>query len=204
MDQHSFTRYRSKLLPLALALGMASAAPIESLAMDAGSFDNGERVVIALHWKIEHRSSNPVEILIKQAGTPEGRALLATLATLIGADPQTASVVATAIPLPSINYKATDNRGLIPSPAGMTVCNAGPIGHLEASRAAWSASLVRNGTQNGISYYTSVGTGAGATHRIEGSFFVEFVKPVENWEAKYKCHPPGVQWDIKNVSAWPP
>lgn len=160
-----------------------------ALATDVASFDNGDRILVPFHWKIEHRAGNPFENFARQLGTPEGRKIIGTIATLAGLDPATATVAAAAIPLPKLDAGATDNRGIIAAPAGMTICNAKPIGKLEASHASWSSSIVRNGNQDGLGYYTSVGTGQGTTHRIMGDFYVEFVKPVDGWEAKYGCLP---------------
>lgn len=170
---------------------------IEANADSVASFDDGNRIVASYHWKIEHAKKSVLEILVTQLGTAEGRTILADAAALLGLDPTVAKIVASNVPLPHIDYGATENKGVLASPSGMTICKAGPLGQLKFSRAAWSSTVVRNSSTDGLAYYTAVGTDPHETHSIEGSFYVEFVKKIDNWEAKFGCLPNGtVVWNI--------
>jgi len=154
---------------------------------NVASVDNSDRIVVPYHWKIEHRAKNPVDIFVHQLGTPEGRKIIASALSIVGVDPTVAAIVTANVPLPRLNAAATENRGIIDAPSGMVICKAGPLGDLETSHASWSARIIRNDKQNGLGYYTAVGTSPGTTHRIQGNFYVELVKPVDDWEQKYGC-----------------
>jgi hypothetical protein len=164
--------------------GAVTAANAEQV--DVATLDNGDRIIVTYHFKIEHRAKSAIDIFVHQIGTPEGRKILGAALSAIGVDPTIASIVSANVPLPAINAEATENRGILSYP-GMTICKAGPVGDLETSHASWSGRIVRSPTQDGLGYYTAVGTSPGTTHRIQGNFFVEFVKPVDGWEQKYGC-----------------
>ena len=184
-------------LALTLTLGGASSAIAEQYEGEALTYDGGNRIDIPFHWKIEHRARSPIDIFVHQGGTKEGKALLEALASAVGAG-EIVQTIILAVPLPTLNLGATDNYITVGAPDGMTICKAGPIGNLEASHAAWSARIVRNPHENGLAHYTSIGTGPGRTHRIEGSFFVEFVKPVDGWEQKFGCMPRDkIVWNVR-------
>jgi hypothetical protein len=185
-----FTCISSKLKAIVIGLGLGFATGLATANADqatVGSVDNGDRLLVPYHWKIEHRAKSPIDNLVHQLGTPEGRKILASMAGLVGIDPTVASIVTANIPLPHLDAAATGNRGIIYAPSGMVICKAAPIGSLETSHATWGASILRNDNENGLGYYTSVGTSPGTTHRIEGSFYVEYVKPVDGWEQKFNC-----------------
>jgi hypothetical protein len=194
-------RHSSKLKTRAwrfgVALALIGATSANALAADAVSIDNGDQLIVPYHWKIEHKGISPIDIFVHQLGTPEGRALLASIASILGFNPTLGTIVAANVPLPHLNPGATDNKGILASPNGMTICKAGPIGTLEASHASWSSVIVRNDKQNGLGFYTSVGTSPGTTHRIEGSFYVDYVKPVDDWETKFGCMADGkLVWNL--------
>jgi len=126
----------------------STSALAELVAGNGVSLDNGDRLVVPFHMKIEHRNKSAIEILLRQADTREGRKILAALASLAGFNPGVAAIVTANIPVLSLPSTPTDNRGVIAAPKGMTICKAGPKGNLEASHAAWSASIFRNDKQN--------------------------------------------------------
>jgi hypothetical protein len=191
------SKLKTRASGLVLVLALIGATSSNALAQDAASIDDGNRLIVPYHWKIEHRAKSPIDIFVHQLGTSEGRKLLATVATIVGFDPTLATIVSANVPLPHLDPGTTDNKGLLAAPDGMTICKAGPIGQLEASHASWSSSIVRNNKQNGLGFYTSVGTSPGQTHRIEGSFYVEYVKPVDGWEKKFDCIPDGkLVWNL--------
>ncbi|MDB5243566.1 MAG: hypothetical protein JWP57_4191 [Spirosoma sp.] len=192
---------KSKLLLVSSLLGlsclpMGASAQQQIVGANAQqqigvSSNNGDALTVPYHIKIEHRGHSPIDVLIHQLGTREGRTVLAFIAAAIGVDPQTATEVATVVPLPSINEAETDNYPFYHAPVGMTICKAGPIGTIETSHSSWSARIVRDTNNNGLGMYVSVGTSPGQTHRSEGSFFIEFVKAEGDWEKKYQCTPTG-------------
>jgi hypothetical protein len=184
---------------LVLALALIGANSPNVLAQNAASVDNGDRLIVPYHWKIEHRAKSPIDILVHQLGTPEGKKLLGTLASIAGFNPILATLVTANVPLPRLNPGVTENKGLVAAPDGMTICKAGPIGTLEASHASWSSQIVRTETQNGLGYYTAVGTDPHRTHRIQGDFYVEYVKPVDEWQKRFGCMPDNqIVWNLHN------
>lgn len=189
---------------LGLALVLVGVSGAEALAGDSGlqwsshTFDNGNRLVVAYHLKIEHRAKSPLDILVHQLGTAEGKKLIADAAAALGLNPALATIVTNVAPLPKFAFEETENKGNFLSPTGYTICKAGPVGKIEASRASWSTKILRNANVDGLNYYTAVGTGKGDTHRVEGTFFVEYVEPTAGWEVKYGCSADGaVVWDKK-------
>lgn len=184
---------------LGVALTLIGTTSANALAAEAASVDNGDRLLVPYHWKIEHRGKSPIDVFVHQLGTPEGRKLIATIAAMVGVDPTVATIVTANIPLPHLDENATDNSGLIATPNGMTICKAGPIGQLEASHASWSSRIVRNNKKDGLAFSTSVGTSPGTTHRIQGDFYVEYVKQIDGSEKKFDCLPDGkVVWNLHN------
>jgi hypothetical protein len=171
-------------LPVGAATMVSTKANAEQV--DVATLDNGDRVIVTYHVKIEHEASSLIDIIIHQAGTPEGRKILGAALSAVGVDPTVASIISANVPLPTFDAEATENRAVFSYP-GMTICKAGPVGDLEASHASWSGRIARSPTQNGLGLYAAVGTSHGTTHRVQGSFFVEFVKPVDGWEQKYGC-----------------
>ena len=153
---------------------------------DAASLDGGNRLIVAYHWKIEHRAKNPFDVAITQLATPEGKALLGAVASVAGFNPTLVTIISASLPNLNVNAAVTDNTGVIKPPSGMTICKAGAIG-LETSHAYWSSSIVRNDKQSGLAFYTSVGISPGQTHRIDGKFYIEFVKQIDGWDKKYAC-----------------
>ena len=198
-QMRSSSKLKTRASGLVLALALMGAISANALAADAASIDQGDRLIVSYHWKIEHRAKSPIDIFVHQLGTPEGRKLLASVASIVGFNPILATIVSANVPLPHLDRRTTDNKGTLAAPDGMTICKAGPIGQLEASHASWSSSIVRDNKQNGLGFYTSVGTGRNKTHRIEGSFYVEYVKPVDDWKKKFDCMPDGKQvWNLHN------
>jgi len=184
------------LLSTSMLLPFVLVAPAAADGQVAISTANGDSLTFPYHLKVEHRGHSPIDVLVHQIGTPEGRAILAAVATAIGADPQTATEVAAAVPLPGIDTGATDNYPFYHAPVGMTICKAGPLGTIETSHSSWSARVVRDAKNDGLAMYVSVGTSPGQTHRAEGSFFIQFVKAEGDWEHKYGCTATGtVIWD---------
>jgi hypothetical protein len=140
---------------IALAVSLISIIPTDVRAQNAASIDDGDRLVVPYHWKIEHRAKSAIDNFVHQLGTPEGRKILGAVGAAVGFDPPIARMVTANIPLPGIDQRATDNRGVLAAPSGMTICRAGTVGALEASHASWSSRIARSNGQDGLGYYTS-------------------------------------------------
>jgi hypothetical protein len=80
-------------------------------------------------------AKSAIDNFVHQLGTPEGRKILGAVGAAVGFDPTIARMVTANIPLPGIDQRATDNRGVLAAPSGMTICRAGTVGALAAAAA---------------------------------------------------------------------
>jgi hypothetical protein len=149
---------------------------------------------------------------VKELKTPQGQAILAAGAAMVGVDPKTVGVVAKAIPVDNQSTEQ-DTYPFIRSPEGYTICSARPsnlntgsgqYGIETHGDTTFNSTVVRGGgTQkkdDGLWMYMVVPCKASTDTRVQSGFDVTFVKADPGWERKYpKCMPTGMHpWLARN------
>jgi hypothetical protein len=130
---------------------------------------------------------------IKEAKTPEGKALLNVAGSLVGIDPSVVSIGIMAIPIEGAGQEQ-DTHPFIRSPQGFTICSAKPSnlnmgsgenGIETHGDTTFNSTIVRDLNTNGLSMYMVVPCKASTDTRVQSGFDVTFVKADAGWETKY-------------------
>lgn len=121
--------------------------------------------------------------IVKQAQTPEGKAIIGTALTLVGVDPSTTVGMIGTIPVQG-DSGAQDTYPFIRSPEGYTICTVRNVGVGSGQHGiethgdtTLNATLKRSAKLDGVAMYMVVPCKVGTDTRVHAQFDVVFVKP---------------------------
>jgi hypothetical protein len=146
---------------------------------------------------------------IKEAGTPEGRALIGVAASLIGINPTIVKIGIAALPIEGTGSQQ-DTYPFIRSPNGYTICSAKPSNMNMGSGengvethgdTTFNSTIVRDAKNNGLAMYMVVPCKTNTDTRVQSGFDVTFVKAdAAGGENKYpQCMKTGTHpWLARN------
>lgn len=149
-----------------------------------------------------------VEKTIKEANTPEGRALISAAAAGAGVDPNTVSVAMAALAAAKGKTEGEAYYRNITSPKGYTICTAKPHGLKSYNGveshgdSTFNSTIVRNKDFDGLSMYMVVPQKASTDTRVSSNFYLTFVSKTKDFVSKYpKCQKTGWHpWLSRNNS----
>lgn len=180
-----------------------------SVAMGGSGLARAEDV-LASHYNVLKKCDKIsfLEKTAKEANTPEGKALIAIVVSMVGVDPNIVSIGLAAIQVEA-GGSGQDTYPFVRSPVGYTICSAQPsslnIGAGENGiethgDTTFNSTIVRDDKNNGLAMYMVVPCKASTDTRVQTSFDVAFVKAESGWEAKFpKCMKTGLHpWLARN------
>ncbi|TBY41605.1 hypothetical protein [Rhizobium leguminosarum] len=169
-----------------IAAVVVALAPLQVLADDD---------VIVSHFEVlkQCKKMSFIDKTIKEAKTPEGKALITVAAGALGVDPTLVGFAVAAIPIEGQN-NSQDTYPFIRSPVGYTICSARPsnlkmgsgqYGIETHGDTTFNSTIKRDPTTNGLGMYMVVPCKVGTDTRVQAGFDVIFVKAAAGWEQKY-------------------
>ena len=142
---------------------------------------------------------------LKEAASPEGKAIIGTIATYFGVP---SSVVGLAAAEIQQSRSGEEYRKFVASPPGYTICFAQPTGSqyngVETTEdSTFNAVIFRpipgRVSQDGLGIYMAVPNKVGRRVRAESTFNVTFVKDPPGFTAHSQCRPTGeAAWLSRN------
>ncbi|MGJ4945023.1 hypothetical protein ACQR1W_30970 [Bradyrhizobium sp. HKCCYLS1011] len=175
---------------------------------------NDDVIVHHFDWIVQHDKQSFVEKTVKEANTPEGKAIIGAVATYIGVNPKVTSIGLAALAATAPRAGVQDTNGLIQSPVGYTICYARPSNpnmgagdkgietHGDSTFNSTINRVIPGNNFDGLGWSMTVPFSRGGDHRVAASFDVVMVKAVPGWQNVYKnCELTGEHpWLARNNS----